>query len=96
MGVLAGWLSHGVDVQPVRALDCNGEPPKLVNKDDIAYDYSIKCAKKTETGSIPAGSSKKLKKKAGCVITVGDNKATKLHSEMVCTIENAELTCELL
>jgi len=78
------------------ALACDGTPPKLVNKDDKAYDYELVCGKKTEQKSIAASSSQSLENKSGCTLKLGDNKATKLHTEMVCTIESGKLSCDLL
>jgi hypothetical protein len=93
VSVLASWIWQG---DAAREAGCDGEPPELVNKDDTDYDYTITCGKKSEKGSIAANSSKKLKKKAGCTLKLGENKATKLYSEMICTIKKGTLTCDLL
>jgi hypothetical protein len=93
---LVAWFGLGTEIEPALALDCDGKPPKLVNEDGTAHDYWITCARKTERGTITGNASKKLKKKAGCTITVGSNEAVKLRSEMECTIRGGELTCELL
>ncbi|MBW2276412.1 MAG: hypothetical protein JRF63_02905 [Deltaproteobacteria bacterium] len=75
---------------------CDGTPPKLINKDAKAYEYEIVCASKTEKKSIPAGGSEELREKSGCKLKLGSNKPTKLFTEMVCTIKDGKLTCDLL
>ncbi len=92
------YLGHsfqpGFD-DPVSPL-CEGEPPELINEDDKAYEYQITCGKKTEQRSIGANSKQSLKGTSGCTLELGDNEATKLYADMVCTIEDAKLTCDLL
>ena len=78
------------------AVACDGTPPKLINKDNRSYAYTLICGKKTEQGNIDAGSSKELEGKSGCSIKLDKNRTTKLHTEMVCTIKGTELTCDLL
>lgn len=78
------------------SLACDGTPPKLVNKDDKDYGYELVCGKKTEKKSIKAGATQSLEDKSGCKLKLGDNKATKLYTEMVCTIKSGKLTCDLL
>jgi len=75
---------------------CDGTPPKLVNKDKQAYEYEIVCGSKTEKKSIPAGASQELREKSGCKLVLGQNKPTKLFTEMVCTIKGGKLSCDLL
>jgi len=88
MAVFAVWT--------VPALACDGTPPKLVNKDDVSYDYQLVCGKKTEKHSIAAGASQELDEKSGCKLKLGENKAKKLYTEMVCTIKGGKLSCDLL
>ena len=75
---------------------CDGVPPKLINKDQQAYDYEIVCASKAEKRSIPAGGKQELREKSGCKLKLGSNKPTKLFTEMVCTIKGGKLSCDLL
>ena len=75
---------------------CDGTPPALVNKDVKAHAYRLTCGKKVEEASIPAGESQSLEGKSGCILELGENKATKHHTEMVCTIEGGVLGCDLL
>lgn len=88
IALLAAWTC------PVFA--CDGIPPELVNKDDTDHDYELVCGKKTEEHTIGAGKSQELDGKSGCTLKLGKNKATKLYTEMVCTIEDGKLTCDLL
>ena len=78
------------------ALGCDGEPPKLVNKDTKAHSFQIQCAGKREEGEIKASAELKLDGKSGCMLKLGENAAQKLHTEMVCTIEGGELECDLI
>ena len=87
-------LQSGFD-DPVSPL-CEGEPPELINKDDKAYEYEITCGKKTEQRSIGAHSKQSLKTTSGCSLKLAANEATKLYADMVCTIADAQLTCDLL
>ena len=75
---------------------CDGTPPELVNKDTTGYEYVLTCGNKVERDTIPAGSKKELKNKSGCSIKLGENKAAKLYTEMVCTVQSAKITCDLL
>jgi len=75
---------------------CDGVPPKLINKDNSAHDYEIVCGSKTEKKSIPAGATQELREKSGCMLKLGDNKPTKLFTEMVCTVNGGKLSCDLL
>jgi len=81
---------------PAPLAACDGTPPSLVNKDTRPYTYSLTCGKKAEEGQIPAGETRSLEGKSGCVLELEGNKATKLHTEMVCTIEGGLLGCSLL
>ena len=78
------------------SLACDGIPPKLVNKDDKSYDYELICGKKTEKHTIGAKATQELDEKSGCKLKLGDNKAKKLYTEMVCTIKEGKLSCDLL
>ena len=89
-----GWLLLVTWCAPVLA--CDGTPPELVNKDQVEYSYVIECGKKTHSGKIPAGGKRSLKEMSGCKLKLGENKPTKLYTEMVCTIKDGKLTCELL
>ena len=76
---------------------CDGVPPELINKDSKAHEYTLTCAKKTEKRSIAPGAKVELREKSGCVLKLGDNEPTKLHTEMVCTIKKGgKLSCDLL
>ena len=75
---------------------CDGTPPKLINKDKTAHDYELVCASKTEKKTIPAGATQELREKSGCKLVLGKNKPTKLFTEMVCTINDGKLSCDLL
>jgi hypothetical protein len=77
-------------------LDCDGDPPLLINKDSRAHSYTLRCGRKREQRSIAAGARQELKGKGGCRILLGKNKPTTLHSEMACTIKGGVLTCELM
>jgi hypothetical protein len=76
-------------------LYCDGDPPKLINKDSKGYTYEIKCRSKTEKREIEPGSKQELKGKSGCQIKLGDD-AEKLFTEMVCTIKAGKLSCDLI
>ena len=78
------------------SLACDGTPPELVNEDDVEREYTISCGKKRSKHTIAAGASHSLEGKSGCKIKVGDGKAQKLFTEMVCTIADGQLSCELL
>ena len=54
------------------------------------------CAKKSETATIESGATAKLEGKSGCMLKLGDNEPVKLYTEMVCTIKDGKLTCDLL
>ncbi|MFH1435294.1 MAG: hypothetical protein ABIJ56_06225 [Pseudomonadota bacterium] len=86
--LLAAWT--------LPSLACDGTPPELVNKDDQNHDYELVCGKTTEKKTIAAKSSQSLENKSGCKLKLGDNKAARLYTEMVCTIKDAKLSCELL
>ena len=78
------------------AWPCDGTPPELINQDTVEYSYEITCGRKTEQLTIPASSSQALGGKSGCELVLGDNPATKLHTEMVCNIEAGKLACDLI
>jgi len=80
----------------VPVLLCDGTPPELINKDTVEHAYRLTCGKKVEEASIAASSAQSLEGKSGCVIELGDNEPTKLHTEMVCTIEAGKLGCDLI
>jgi hypothetical protein len=77
-------------------LYCDGDPPKLINKDTQSYEFQIKCGSKSETGRIAASAEKELDGKSGCKLKLGDNAVKKLFTEMVCTIKGGKLSCDLL
>ena len=81
---------------PPAALLCDGTPPELVNTDTTEHAYTLTCGKKVEDTSIPATTSQSLEGKSGCLLQLGDNEATKLHTEMICTIAAGKLSCDLL
>ena len=74
---------------------CDGTPPELVNTDTTEHAYKLTCGKKVEDATIPAATSQSLEGKSGCVLELGDNEATKLHTEMICTIAAGKLGCDL-
>ncbi|MBW2456167.1 MAG: hypothetical protein JRI68_16730 [Deltaproteobacteria bacterium] len=90
------WAWSSWAPPPSATPTCDGAPPELINGDDRDYDYEIRCGKKTEQHSIGAKAKQKLKKKAGCALKLGDNETTRLFADMVCTIEGAKLSCDLL
>ncbi len=78
------------------ALPCDGIPPELTSKDTVDHPYELVCGRKTEQGTLPAGATQSLEGKSGCELKLGDNPPTKLHTEMVCTVEAGKLTCDLI
>jgi hypothetical protein len=81
---------------PAPSIACDGTPPELTNKDKEDHSYELVCAKKTEKRTIKAGATEKLKEKSGCQLKLGQNPPTKLYTEMVCTIKDGKLSCDLL
>jgi hypothetical protein len=79
-----------------RALACDGNPPKVVNRDGEAREVVITCGSKVERLTVQASASRELRGKSGCTIRLGDSKPTKLSTEMECTISNGKITCDLL
>ena len=75
---------------------CDGDPPELVNKDLKSYSYQVKCASKTKEAKIEASAKIKLEGKSGCQLKLGDGKAVKLFTEMVCEIQGGKLSCDLI
>lgn len=75
---------------------CDGTPPALTSKDDVDHPYELVCGRKTEQSTLPAGATLSLEGKSGCELELGDNPPTKLHTEMVCTVEAGKLTCDLI
>jgi len=78
------------------SLLCDGTPPELINKDTVEHPYRLTCGKEVEEATIAPSASQSLEGKSGCVIELGDNEPTKLHTEMVCTITGGKLTCDLI
>jgi len=78
------------------ALACDGNPPKVVNKDGEARELVITCGSKVEKLTVQASASEELRGKSGCTIRLGDAEPTKLSTEMVCTISGGKIACDLL
>jgi hypothetical protein len=94
--IAALFLWTGGEANMTPNLACDGNPPKLINKDTQAYDYVISCGSNKEKSSIGPNSNKKFTGKSGCTLKVGNNAPTKLFTEMICTVSGGKLTCDLL
>jgi len=73
---------------------CDGDPPKLINRDSREYSFKVECRKKSEARRIGAGETQFLRGKPGCLLIFGDQSVT-LYVDLVCAIRNSKLSCEL-
>jgi hypothetical protein len=73
---------------------CDGEPPKLINRDTREHSFKLECGKKSEDGRIAAGEAQSLRGRPGCLLVFGDRSVT-LYVDLVCVIQNGRLSCEL-
>ena len=78
----------------VQPLWCDGEPPKLINRDNREHSFKVECRKKSEDRRIGAGETQVLRGKPGCLLMFGDQSVT-LYVDLVCAIRNSKLSCEL-
>lgn len=94
----AFWAASATGARPDRESIrlCDGEPPELINRDARAHVYELRCGDDTERATIAAGATQVLKGKSGCRLVLPDNPPVRLSTEMVCTIESSELSCDLL
>jgi len=75
-------------------LACDGDPPKLVNRDNKERAFKVECGSKSENRRIAAGESLSLPGKSRCLLVFGDQSVT-LYVDLVCVIRNSKLSCEL-
>jgi hypothetical protein len=78
------------------ALACDGNPPKVANRDNEVREVVITCGSKAEKLTLKANAVQELRGKPGCTIQIGDGKPIKLSTEMVCTISGGKISCDLL
>ena len=76
-----------------RPMGCEGDAPKLINRDNREYSFKVECGKKSEDRRISAGETQTMQGKSGCLLVFGDKSVT-LYADLICAIQNNKLSCE--